>query len=216
MLRGLFDAETILFYIGTYGVSGIELLAVVTGIISVWYAARTHLLTWPTGMVNAIFLFVFFFQLQLYADMLLQIYFFVVCAYGWWKWKDHSQRNDDRQITWMRRNTQLLWLGGLTAATLLFGWCVMHLNLWLPDLFKEPAAYPFADGAIAMMSVAAQLLMARKKTESWLLWIAIDLLAIVIYALKGAYVLSGEYVLFLCLAAYGFIKWKKAAQPVSS
>lgn len=216
MLRDLFDASVYLFYIGSYGVSFIELLATVTGIISVWYAARTHLLTWPTGMINAVFLFVFFFQLNLYADMFLQVYFFTVCAYGWWKWKDHSQQNDDRIITWMQRKTQLLWLAGLAAATVLFGWCMLHLHTWLPAVFAAPAAYPFADGAIAMMSVAAQLLMARKKTESWLLWIAIDVLAIAVYALKGAYVLSGEYVLFLGLASYGFYKWNNAAQRASS
>lgn len=216
MLRDLFDASVYLFHIGSYGVSFIELLATGTGIISVWYAARTHLLTWPTGMINAVFLFVFFFQLNLYADMFLQVYFFTVCAYGWWKWKDNSQQNDDRTISWMKRQTQLLWMAGLAAATVLFGWCMMQLHTWFPALFTEPAAFPFADGAIAMMSVAAQLLMARKKTESWLLWIAIDVLAIVVYALKGAYVLSGEYVLFLGLASYGFYKWNKAAQPVSS
>lgn len=211
MSFGVFGTDHILFELWGYKMSLIEFLGTTSGLVSVGLAARTSLWTWPTGIINAVLLFLLFYQLNLYSDMFLQIYFFVVCSYGWWKWRNRTATNDDRNIEWLSRNGKIVWAVATLAGALAAGWIILHLNEWLPKFFPEPAAYPFADSFIAVMSISAMLLMARKKTESWILWLIINVMALIVYSLKHVYFLAGEYVVFLVMATYGFLEWRKAS-----
>jgi nicotinamide mononucleotide transporter len=75
-----------------YPISYVELIGTLFGLVSVYFASRANILTWGTGIVNEIFLFILFFQVQLYADMFLQIYFFVVTLYGWYNWNAKTKK----------------------------------------------------------------------------------------------------------------------------
>ncbi len=58
-------------------------------------------------------------------------------------------------------------------------------------------------------SMVATFLLARKKIENWYCWIAVDLVATIIYWKKAIVFLSAEYLLFLLLATYGLFNWTK-------
>src|SRR4051812_36043281 len=85
-----FQIQNIAFSVMGYPLSYIELIGTLFGLISVYYASKADILTWPAGIINEIFLFVLFYQVQLYADMFLQVYFLVVTAFGWYKWKSNT------------------------------------------------------------------------------------------------------------------------------
>src|SRR4051794_32655767 len=85
-----FQIENIAFHVMGYPLSYIELIGTLFGLISVYYASKADILTWPTGIINEVFLFVLFYQVQLYADMFLQIYFLIVTVFGWYKWKSNT------------------------------------------------------------------------------------------------------------------------------
>ena len=74
------------------------------------------------------------------------------------------------------------------------------------------AAAPYPDGAIAAMSVAAQLLMVLRRIESWLYWIAVDVLAIWLFWTRDLAPTAGLYAVFLILASVGLFQWIKS-QP---
>jgi len=76
-----FDINNIAFTVLNYPISYVELIGTLFGFISVYLAAKANILTWSTGIINELFLFIMFFQIQLYADMFLQIYF---CCYALW------------------------------------------------------------------------------------------------------------------------------------
>ena len=64
-----FEIKNIAIQIWDYPVSYIELIGTLFGLYSVYFASRANILTWATGIVNEIFLFILFFQVHLYADM---------------------------------------------------------------------------------------------------------------------------------------------------
>lgn len=202
----LFDIKNIAFSIWEYPVSYIELLAVVSGLISVYLAARANILTWPTGIVNEFFLFLLFYQVHLYADMFLQVYFLGVTIYGWYYWKTGTGRKVVSELTDNGRfRIGLI----VVAATLLSGWFFSRIHLYIPGYFPEPAAYPFTDSFVMIASIFATVLLAKKKIETWYLWIAVDIVCTGLYLKKEIYFLSLEYFIFLCLASYGYLNWKK-------
>jgi nicotinamide mononucleotide transporter len=72
------------------------------------------------------------------------------------------------------------------------------------------AALPYADATIVALSLVAQWLMARKKLESWIGWIAVDVLGIAVYSMKELYITAGLYGVFLVLASLGLLSWAKS------
>lgn len=209
MVIALFDIESVAFHLGEYAVSYVELIGTIAGMISVFFAARSNVLTWPTGIVNEIFLFALFFQLHLYADMFLQVFFFVVTVYGWYSWRRNS---GELKITRSSGKQQVIIAAAAIAGTLLFGIFFRYIHVLLPALFTHEAAYPFADSFIMVSSMIATWLLARKKLESWILWIMVDAVAVVVYALKSAWVLSGEYLIFMIIAGFGYYNWRRLLQ----
>jgi nicotinamide mononucleotide transporter len=201
-----FEIENIAFKILDYPVSYVELIGTLFGLASVYFASRANILTWGTGIVNEIFLFILFFQVQLYADMFLQVYFFVVTLYGWYKWKTKTNANKISEINFRSRITIAT---AIVIGSVLFGFAFMNIHLYLPNYFKIQAAYPLTDSFVMVSSIVATILLAKKKIETWYLWIAVDLVSVVLYFKKGVYFLSLEYFIFLGLASYGLYHWKK-------
>ena len=202
----LFDIENIAFEVFNYPISYIELIATVFGLISVYFATKANIFTWSTGIVNELFLFILFFQVQLYADMALQVYFFVVTIYGWYNWKNKQGKNSITSIN----SKSKLWLSLIIfISTPIVGYLFSKIHLFLPFYFKTEASYPYTDSFVMVLSIIATVLLAKKKIETWYLWIIVDLVCIFIFSQKGIIFLSLEYLIFLGMASYGLLNWKK-------
>lgn len=202
----LFDIENIAFQILSYPISCVELIATSFGLLSVYFAARVNILTWGTGIINEVFLFFLFFQVQLYADMFLQVYFFIVTIYGWYRWGPNTSQ---LLISRLGSKAKITFMVFVFLGTLISGYLLSKIHVYLPMFFEKEAAFPFVDSFVMVSSILATVLLARKKIENWYLWIAIDLVCIVLYFKKGIYFLAGEYFIFLGIAIFGFYNWKK-------
>jgi len=201
-----FSIENIAFSLLDYTISYVELIGVLFGLLSVYLATQAHILTWPTGIVNEAFAFILFFQIQLYPDMFLQVYFFVVNLYGWYNWRSKSPEN---KITSLALKTRLFLLLGILAGTLLAGYLFSHIHELLPAYFPVRASFPYIDSFIMVSSIVATVLLARKNIENWYIWIFVDVICVFLYLEKDVLFLSLEYLIFLGLASYGAYSWKK-------
>lgn len=204
-----FNIECTFIELWGYPVSYVEFIGTLFGLVSVYFASRANILTWPFGIINEIFLFILFFQVQLYADMFLQVYFFVVTLYGWYNWKS---RSNSAQISEMKLKYRLIIFAFTVIATIISGYLFSNIHLYLPVYFKIAASYPLADSFIMASSIVATVLLARKKIETWILWIAVDITAVIIYYQKEIYFLALEYFVFLGMACYGLYNWNKKMQ----
>lgn len=201
-----FDIQNIAIEIPGYPISYVEVLGTLFGMASVYFASRANILTWATGIVNEIFLFILFFQVQLYADMFLQVYFFVVTLYGWYIWNSKTLEN---KISRLSLRTSSILAAAIAIGTVTAGYLLKNIHLLMPDYFRKAAAFPFIDSFVMVLSIIATVLLAKKKIENWYLWIAVDLVCVVLFFSKGVYFLSLEYFIFLGIAGYGFFNWKK-------
>ena len=162
----IFDINNIAFEALGYTVSYVELIGTLFGLVSVYFASRANIITWSTGIVNELFLFILFFQVQLYADMFLQVYFFVVTLYGWHNWKKKTNEN---RITSINRKSKMLIALLIITGTLIGGFLFSNIHLYLPKYFTIEAAYPYVDSFVAVLSIIATVLLARKKIKTWYL-----------------------------------------------
>src|SRR5882757_6791662 len=92
-----FSIKNIFFTVLGYPMSYLEFFGTVAGAIAVWLSARANIWSWPIGLINVTLFFFLFFQVQLYPDMFLQIFFFVTNLIGWWRWANPKQGEEDKK-----------------------------------------------------------------------------------------------------------------------
>ena len=95
----------------------------------------------------------------------------------------------------------------IIGAVLLIGTFISQIHLILPQIFEKPASFPYVDTFVAVCSVLAVILLARRTFETWVLWILVDVTSIWLYFVKGVKLIAVEYVIFLSLAVLGVLSW---------
>jgi len=181
--------------------SQLEWLAAALVLINVALVALRSVWNYPFALA-AVTLYAFvFFEAKLYSDMALQGFFFALNLYGWAAWM-RARDESGIPVGWMSQRARLVWTLVTIAA-----WVVWSFAM---DRYTDAIA-PWIDGAIAMLSITAQWLLARRRVESWWLWIVVDLIAIPLFASRGLYPTSAVYVVLLGLSIDGLLQWRRAA-----
>ena len=180
----------------------LEYAAAALGVINVALVVRRTVWNYPFGIAMVSLYFFVFLEARLYSDALLQVFFLVVQLYGWRNWlQAKSAAGGDIPVQLMSGRERMLWLAGLAAASTVWGLAM--------DRYTDAAA-PVVDAFVAGFSIGAQILMARRYLENWVLWIAVDVVAIGLYWSRGLQVTAGLYFIFLLLATTGLIEWRRA------
>lgn len=214
-----FDHRTILFTLWDYPMSYLEFFGTLAGGIAVWLSARGNIWSWPLGILNVVLFFFLFYQVQLYPDMFLQVFFFVTNLLGWWRWAHprpgEENRKRELKATWMGTGKSVAILAFTLTATSGFGYFASNLHAWAPTLFPLPSAFPYLDSFVLTTSVAATYLMVQKKIECWAAWILTDAVATYLYVSKGILFVGLEYFVFCLIASFGLWQWQREAKQAT-
>ena len=178
----------------------IEGIAVALGVANIALIIRRSMWNYPFGIAMVVLYAHIFWNAKLYSDAGLQVFFLVVQFYGWWVWAQKQQDDGRVGVEAIGVRARLLWVIASVVAAALWGTMMARLT---------DAHYPYWDGTIAMLSVAAQIMMTLRLIENWWWWIVVDVLAIGLFALKGLWLTAGLYGLFLVMATYGLIEWRR-------
>jgi nicotinamide mononucleotide transporter len=186
-------------------VEWLEPVAVATGVISVYLSVRQKIASWPTALVNVALYFVVFREAKLYADMGLQVIYFVLSLYGWYEWLYGGENRTELKVS--RADSKMALR---LAAIAVVGVAV------LGTLFARytDAALPYVDSATATTSLVAQWMMTRKVLENWAVWIAVDVVYVGMFIFKHLYLTSGLYAGFLVLAVMGHVQWRRSFNAI--
>jgi nicotinamide mononucleotide transporter len=200
----LIIVATIALYIGrvfhALPTTDLEIIGFITGIASVRWAAQTHAWTWPIGIVNSVAFFFLFVPAGLYANVLLQAIYVGQGIWGWNKWLKKEQ------VTYTPQALLVSLLIVMLPATLV-SMGVFHVLSW---------QLPFWDTLSAVVSIIANYLLGVKRIENWYMWIAIDVVYVLIFITQGLYLTSLLYVLFLLQCIAGVRLWKQQIVPATT
>lgn len=178
----------------------IEVVAALLGVANVTLVVRRSVWNYPFGIAMVALYAVVFYREKLYSDALLQLFFFAVQFWGWAAWRAARAAAGEVVVRRLSEAKRALWAGG----------CAIAVAVWGGLMFAfTDASYPWWDAAVAAISVAAQILMIRRYVENWWLWIAVDLVAIGLYAAKGLWPTTMLYFIFLLLATWGLLHWNR-------
>ena len=197
----------------------LEIAANVFNLLSVWFSARNSVHTWWSGILGCALYAVLFTGVRLYADVTLQVFFIASCVVGWWYWVRGGQKGGKRVVTadgggtaastTVATELPITRVAPLTA--LAFAVLAALSAAGYGSLLHgfTDAANPFIDSTVLALSILAQLLMVARKIETWPVWIAVDCIAVPLYASKGLWLTAAVYAFFLVLVVIGWLRWSK-------
>lgn len=185
----------------------LEAVAVVLGIASVWYARRENIMVYPTGIISVLIYVYICFNARLYADSGINFFYFLVSVYGWYNWTRKTGDSGKLEISVNSTRQQIGWVG----FTFISYWAILGL-IWLfnrDDMAYMLSYVPWVDSLTTAIFIVGMILMARKKVENWVYWIIGDIISIPLYFAKGLVFTSFQYLVFLIIAIFGYLEWKK-------
>ena len=179
----------------------LEIIAVVFGLLSVWYSKNNNILVFPTGMIStAIFIYLLY-KWVLLGDMMINAYYFLMSIYGWFIWT----RKENNSVTPISRVTNnekkigiIIFLSSLVYVYLIY----VYFDKW-------GTITSYVDNITTAIFFVGMWLMAKRKIENWIFWIIADIISIPLYFYKGLTFTSLQYLIFTFIAIAGYYSWKK-------
>jgi nicotinamide mononucleotide transporter len=199
-------------YNGLIQTTPIEAVAVIMGIVSVWYSRKENILVYPTGLINTTLYIYLSFKGHLLGEASVNFYYTIMSLYGWYLW---TRKTEDKttfvlQITHSNKKEwlqQLLFFGVIYA--------IIYLLLTYAKTAFAPEAIPWADAFASATAYTGMWLMAKKKVESWIWWILTNIASIPLYFIKGYAFTSVQFIVLLILAIAGWISWNQKSKEIN-
>lgn len=169
------------------------------GVVQVLLARQNNINNYLFGMVSILISMWVYYNSQLYADILLNGYYFAMSVYGWfyWRWGKQQQQAAITFATPKDYKWALLIVAGCFAA--MTYWLIYHTD-------SDVAVW---DALAVAFAWAGMWLLAKRKLENWIFLNVSNAISIPLLIYKELYVYVGLTVFLFVVAIFGYIKWKK-------
>jgi nicotinamide mononucleotide transporter len=188
------------------GMSVWEALAVLLAIAYLVLAVREQLLCWYCAFVSTAIFTAIFWDVNLFMDSALNVYYMAMAVFGWYQWKyGGASKGDDNvevagvPITSLSSSQHCMMIVSITALSLISGYLLGEYS---------QAAWPYVDSFTTWGSVIATYLVARKYLENWLYWIVIDIVSIPLYLDRGLNLTALLFGAYVIIAIVGYFSWR--------
>jgi len=196
-------------YEGLLNTGWVEAIAVLAGIVSVWYSRKENILVFPTGLINTTLYIYLSYKGHLFGEASVNLYYSIMSIYGWYLW---TRRKEDQQtyILQITTSSKKEWIQQLAFFAVFY--LVIYFTLIYLKTAFAPEAIPWADAFASATAYTGMWLMAKKKVESWIWWILTNIASIPLYFIKGYAFTSVQFLVLLILAIAGWYSWKQKAR----
>ena len=189
----------------------LEAASVLFSVLYLVLAIRESLWCWPAAFLSSALTLVVVFDVRLYSEVALNVYYAAMAVYGWHQWHYGGRRRGAAELpigVWPLRMHALA-IGGSVALAAIIGWFMSR---------HTQAAFPYLDAFLAVSSVVTTYMVARKILENWLYWLVVDSLWLYVYWQRELYLFVGLFALYLVLVVIGWIRWHRdwRAQQVAA
>jgi nicotinamide mononucleotide transporter len=185
----------------------LELTAVVFAIAYLVLAVRENILCWyAAGISTLIFLFIFW-DVKLYMESGLQVYYLAMAVYGWYQWRLVNDNSEGLQVSMWSMRQHLIALLLIALLTFISGYLLNS---------GTDAQLPYLDSFTTWGSVVTTFMVARKVLENWIYWLVIDSVSIYLYIDRELYFTSMLFAVYIVIIFFGWFSWSKSYQQVKT
>ena len=195
----------------------LDIVTTVLGLAYILLEYRASLWMWVVGFAMQALGIVLYYQKGLYADCGMEFYYLSMTIYGYWKWVRGNQRDRSFDTRADSSDPQPPNLGGLEIThiplRLLACWSVIMVAVWTLIYWLlvtyTNSNVPLADSFTTALSLIGIWALAHKYLEQWFIWIAVDVVTSVLYFYKDIPFKASLYALYVIIAIFGYMKWRR-------
>ena len=203
MAKSVSPASEIITYFAT--LPTLELIAVAASLLYVMLAAKGNIWCWPAAILSTVLYTVIFYDVYLWMDSVLQLYYLLMAVYGWFCWQKSSRGHNCAATKVLLYSQWSLQYHGLAIVVL----SLLSIILgWLMATYT-PTHFPYLDSATTVFAIFATYLVTQKVLENWLYFIVIDFVSIYLYIEKSLVPTAALFAAYVLLAGYGYWQWRK-------
>lgn len=176
----------------------------IAGVFSVVLCSQGKISSFLFGFVQVITYLIISWQECLYAEVAMNVFYFVSMLYGVWGWKQSYSISADSQET-VLETRHLPLLHGVVLL-LLFSLLSVAAGWGLARYTND--SQPYFDAFTTVPAILAQLLMIGRYRDQWYYWLMIDILAAIMWARAENWSMSVLYVFWCMNCIYGYMNWR--------
>ncbi|MCH2189751.1 MAG: nicotinamide riboside transporter PnuC [Gammaproteobacteria bacterium] len=183
--------------------SNLELVSVVFGLAYVVLAARENSWCWPCAFIGTATAAILFWEGLLPMEAALNVYYLAMAIYGWWQWRGGTLDGNPAQslkISSWRLQNHAACIAVVAILTIISGYLLSRYT---------QAVLPYLDSFTTWSAVITTWMVTRKILENWLYWLVINSASIYLYLEREFYLYAALFVIYLIIALYGYIQWRK-------
>lgn len=198
----------------------IEFVAMVFGLLSVFFSVRKNIWVYPTGIISTTLYVYILFNFGLLGDCMINVYYTVMSIYGWILWYKNSADSVHVNVSWAKKKEWLfsvfLFIFSVGLVTFIYYYKPFIDNHFSMNEVKLGLYHldwaNWMDVFTTSIFLVGMWLMAKRRIENWIFWIVGDLISIPMYIYKGLGITSAQYLVFTIMAVIGYAEWKKSYQ----
>ena len=178
-----------------------EIVAVIFGLLSVWFSKNNNILVYPTGMISTSIFTYLLFKWGLLGDMMINAYYFIMSIYGWYIWtriKNNIVTPISKISNYEKKISLFIFISSLIFVYGIYN----YFDKW-------GSLTSYIDNITTAIFFVGMWLMAKRKIENWIFWIIGDVISVPLYFYKGLTFTSLQYFIFTIIAISGYYSWKK-------
>lgn len=177
-----------------------EYAAITFSLIYFLLAAKGNIWCWLAGFTSTFLNTFIFIYLQIDSQVMLNIVYMIMAVYGWMCWLTPLSKHKLSVFTPLsiKQNMHIL------LASLFF---TLLVSFFATSWFGEDYAY--IEAWLFVISLVASVLTIYRVIESWLYWLLINSISLVIYWNINEISAIGFFLSGMLLSIYGFINWRR-------
>ena len=184
----------------------LDITTTALGLAYILLEYRASVWMWVVGFFMQVLGIILYYQKGLYADCGMEFYYLAMTVYGFIAWMRHSSKKKELPIRHIPKKMALIWMGVAVVI-----WIAIYLIL---TNFTD-SKVPIADAFTTALSIVGIWALARKYLEQWFVWIVVDVVTCGLYFYKDIPFKASLYGLYVIIAVFGYLKWKKMMEKSS-
>lgn len=181
-----------------YQISFLEAIGVAFGIAEALFAKYNKIWLYPCGILNILITMYIYWDFRLYAEILLQGYYFVMSMYGWFLWT--SKTKNSSTVSLCTVNDRLI-----ACCIVIFSWFLLYF--FLTNYTNSDV--PIWDSLVSAFAWAGMWLLAKRKLDNWIFLNISNFIAVPLLLHKGLLLYSLLTIFLFIIAIFGYLDWKK-------
>ena len=181
--------------------SVLSLVSGCLGVCSVCLTAQGNIWTYFFGFSQVVTYTWLCYTQRFYGEIAINAYYFFTMIYGVYAWRKRLGKTEEHLVTPRSLSPYMLFL--IVVATLAGSWLAgWGLASWTDD------TQPYLDAFTTVPALVAQVLMILVYREHWFIWLAVDMLSVVLWLRAGDYCMVAQYAFWCANCLYGLRRWR--------